>query len=361
MTNSELKTIFETSKVFFKPFTYFGVKYQTNNGEHELCDVLLEYKNFYVAIQIKERDRNKGTINDQRWLSKRVKEAKSQLVNDFDILKQCISIQFTDSSGNNVLINKKDGILPIIVFDNENINFYDHQIFCKRLNAHISIFNFTDFKTMLNCINVPRDIIEYCVFRNNVFINCPDFLNKRIIFGEGPNGSFMMSGVKKEQDLVEFYVRSKYKNLKIDPSILSAYNEILSQIFNNTPSEDNNKLLSILLSVDCDSACSLVELWNTSTKRAAINDIYKPTIFSGNNNELIMLISRPLSLSNEQFDILLHMALEFYSCKKKTNDVYVFVFQKIEEQTMVQTICIKMNYQLIEKERFDYLSKFFEQ
>ena len=64
VTHSEIVTDILARKIFFPRYTFSNVKYNVDKNENELCDCILEFNDYYIFIQVKEKN---DLISDNLW------------------------------------------------------------------------------------------------------------------------------------------------------------------------------------------------------------------------------------------------------------------------------------------------------
>ena len=87
MTESEKHTEQYFKKFFLPQYTFGTVMILEGKQERELCDCLIETSNCYVVIQIKEKNENKDSSNDEEnWFKNKILNiAKKQIKEQLEI------------------------------------------------------------------------------------------------------------------------------------------------------------------------------------------------------------------------------------------------------------------------------------
>ena len=160
MTNiSEKLTTQIAQKFFFEKNIYTNVFFNNSDGENELCDILIEFIDFYICIQVKEKSKS-GKSDDLQWFKKTVlkKAIKQAKESEHTIKNEGIDfyIYLSNREKKHICIDHNKSTIQIVVFCNSEIITYDRCHFSKSLNKIINIFSYDDF-------NIVTDIIcEYC-------------------------------------------------------------------------------------------------------------------------------------------------------------------------------------------------------
>ena len=183
-------------KFYFDDFVLTNLYYVKDGIKMEICDGLIEFEDRYIIIQIKERNSQENT-NNQKWLDRKVyKKATSQIKDTIDIINQIDNLIVQDLYGQQVEIDKTKSILPIIVFKNEEILDYQRVYYSSTKNININIFSEKDYETMMEKIEVPCEIIDYLLLRQDLFQHS----NFNMILDDSETGYFMMANIENELD-----------------------------------------------------------------------------------------------------------------------------------------------------------------
>lgn len=206
MTTSEQICNEIGAKFFSKDFVYENLKYYNNqNNKVELCDALFEYASIYVPIQIKERSKTKGNKKEEDWLNEVVYgEAFSQIKATVDAIRSN-DIEVNDLYHQKVQLCKDNLIFPMIVFDNPDIQNYRRVMIDG--NLKINVLKLDDYKSMMQTIIHPYDIIYYLQERANWV---QDYNLPNIIIGDGDH-STIMARIKTEGDFALFFKQYIYE------------------------------------------------------------------------------------------------------------------------------------------------------
>ena len=215
MTESEYICNELGDKYFGKDYTYENLFYwNAHNKKIELCDALFEYSGTYIAIQIKERGKNKGSKSESDWIEKKVyEEACDQIQNTVNTILNT-SIAINDRCHQKIDTNKNYLIYPVIVFKNENINEYKRVIELDKYS--INVFSEQDFNQILIKARHPHDILMY--FNYRIEMLCQEL--PQLVLIENEN-EITYAAVNSEADICENFMMSIYgNNMKLQSDAL---------------------------------------------------------------------------------------------------------------------------------------------
>lgn len=316
MTESERITEQYFSKFFLPQYTFGTVKMLEGKQETELCDCLIETGNYYVVIQIKERnDITSGTKTDIDWFKDTVlKKAKQQIKKTISNLKKDNVTYFCDKI--EIAIDKSKEILPVIVFFNDNIENYDKLYYSRELQSYINVFNKSDYQTMLDTIKTPIDIVQYLKQRK---ILVPKEGGSRYIFND-----LSISLCETEEDYAKYYLLDTYKERSNYENRVIVFNKILFDL-NKNMSCSKNALLDTLLSLDVSEIIDVTEVYSNIIENINIPNIAKPQLLT-NGEKGVMLIRRPVGMKEVDFvNFLSDMGAYYtYVAKLKTCNAIIF-------------------------------------
>ena len=187
MTRSEEITSLISKKYFLKQYIFDNLLVKEDgSSENELCDCLIEFSNAYICIQIKEKD-SSSNLSAEEWFAKKVlKNAKKQIRDTFTFMRNEHNTIF--SKGLEFCVDRRKSIIPVIVFLNPDVKYYQRITTSRYIDAPINIFSYDDFKTMLEAIIMPYDIINYMVYRT--------------VFKESERGKIIIDEVSDETTLI---------------------------------------------------------------------------------------------------------------------------------------------------------------
>ena len=260
-------------KFFSKDFVYENLKYiNGKNNKVELCDGLFEFGEFYFALQIKERSIEKGNKAEKIWMEEVVYgKAVNQIQETISALQKG-EIVVSDLRHSKVTLNKNYTIIPIIVFVNNEIVEYKRCLSIERLAIHI--FSLEDYKSMMNIIIHPYDMVEYLSVRTKWFSSEGKF--PLLAIGENEN-AVILSTIDNEQDFISFFCDfSYYKDIKARKdslrllSIISKYKEhefVKYKGFNR----NYKKILKLLQLIRPELATAFIERFDYGWKNSFYN------------------------------------------------------------------------------------------
>ena len=321
-TKSEIQTEIISKEYFLPQFTHQSIKVKDfNEHEFELCDCLIEIGSIYITIQIKERDES-GTSTDYSWFDKKVlKVAKKQIFDTFNFIKNSNEYKFYNN-GQEMNIDSEKEIIPIIVFDNKNLKSYKKIVYSSKLNKYINIFNIEDFKTMLDSIIIPYDILNYCNYRLKLFYTGP---LKRVLIDHVDDYATLIGKPTTESELAEFYIVRTYYQHNIEPEYIKFFNVIL----NILKDESTKELIMQLLQSDIITANIFVDNWTSVVKYWISVKHFKPHPFTFKTiNNLILLIPKPLDVDMELFNNYYIGTIVYNSNKYDCKYVHSLIFSK---------------------------------
>jgi hypothetical protein len=127
VTKSEKLLSSFAENFFYKEFVYADLKFTPKGGtEIELADLIINFEDIVLAIQLKERnekDRTQDKNIEERWLKKKCKKAKEQ-IKDTLVYIQNSEAEFYNARGRKAKINPNAEIVPLVIFENKNISEY---------------------------------------------------------------------------------------------------------------------------------------------------------------------------------------------------------------------------------------------
>lgn len=338
-TRSEIETLIESSKVFLDGYCHLSLKVKNGSQEQECCDCLIEFQDFYIVIQIKERADSANLDYDLKWFdSKVLKKAKSQIKDAINYLKNENSKFFKD--GKEITLGLNKTIFPVIIFENSRITNYNRVVYSKTLGDYINIFNIEDFKVMLDTIKIPYDIVNYLHYRKLMLDN-NDLINKLMIDDVNENVTIMHK-IETEKDFAEHYILQTYLFDTQDISVLNSYTEILN-ILSHQFNFQKNPLLDLLLCVDHKLASKLVKMWNEAMNRCLKKEeVLKPLRISLANHAAL-LFSDSGVLGNE-FNIYVERYSRLFSYKHSIENIHILVFKPSNGGCLIEYMCTRFNH-----------------
>lgn len=317
MTESEKHTEQYFKKFFLPQYTFGTVMILEGKQERELCDCLIETSNCYVVIQIKEKNENKDSSNDEEnWFKNKILNiAKKQIKRTIRDLKKENATYYCDEG--QITIDKTKEILPVIVFFNDYLTNYDKLYYSEELKSYINIFNKPDYKTMLDTIKVPMDIVGYLKCRST-FV--PENGECRYILDD-----VAISLCENEEDFAEYYLKSTYYDHDISIEKIVLFNEILADLnkdFNNS----RNSLIETLLMLNTPEIAQVTDLYAKTIQNINNPKIAKPKLLT-NDKEGIMFIRRPRGMKDIEFNNFLSDMCTYYAYTAKLEKCNAIIFE----------------------------------
>ena len=193
------------SKFFLNEFTYKELYFLNGAVKEELCDGLIECGDAYLVVQVKERDG--GTSTDEKWLESKVyKKAVSQIKKSIEAIKSGKGTTVYDMYDQEVVVDSKFDILPVIVFFNDNISEYC-RVWVSSTGLKINVFNGTDYRKMMDTLKVPVDILDYLGYRTNLLgkaKSLPTFII------DDQEDCARIGRIANEQDFAQFFAMREF-------------------------------------------------------------------------------------------------------------------------------------------------------
>ncbi len=202
MTNSEIICNKIAEQFMLGDFTFENLYTTTPSGKVEICDCLIEYQDYYLVFQVKERETQKQQENIEKWLEKKVyKKAIDQMTKSIELIQNSNNIAVRDKLGNECVLSSTKEYIPIVVFDNDAVSDYVRIYESSRIGT-VNIFSLSDFEKALNALYTPFEIVEYIQQRQNLFkgLGVPILL-----VGERADGATLLANANNEEGVVAFY------------------------------------------------------------------------------------------------------------------------------------------------------------
>ncbi len=331
--NSEVLTEIVTNKIFFPKYIFTNVMYKVKSDEQELCDILIEFKDYYISIEVKEKS-DLGDSQDYVWFKNKVlNKAKNQLKRTIKNIATGVLDFYTTSNDttNTIKIDKNKTIIPIIVFCNSEFENYDRYCYSKSLDKVINIFSYADFCTMLDTIVIPYDIIGYLLERSSYM---PTQGGKRFIFEDLTSEATLLSTPQTEQDYAEMYLVKNYYNQNIQIEYVRFYNEFLSMIYKDFDSY-LPELFEMLLSADAVVANRMVQFYYEAVKQSKSEYKNIPLFVHNNNGNGIAFMCKPFTRTDEEFNTYMSNYGTYFAYKYKIKKLYLLLFVNATEDTFL--------------------------
>ncbi len=357
MTKSEEITSLISQKFFLNQFIYSDIYLKKDNDEKEFCDCLIEFENVYVCIQIKEKSDDSSSLPYAWYKNKILHKAKSQIKATIDYYKDDTNFIFSKSS--DLQIDRSKVVIPVIVFVNNEIAYYERILESKKLDAPINVFKFEDFKIMLETIVLPYDIVRYLEFRN-IFRNNND---GKLLFDNIGNDT-ILTKCRTEKDYSElFLVHNYYKEIlknNLSEEYIRFYNQIIYQT-NEMRQYRRDDFISGLLLVDYVRANIISTKWIKFVE-AAKKDCFKSPFHFDVDNRVYMFFAKPRTMSEKDFSLRLDLCLVYYKYKHQKQLAHIFIFKMEDDNNYSVSIGdINLEKDIPYEELIDQAKKFFEE
>lgn len=315
MTNSEKITSMISKKFFLEQFSYNEIYVRQNDQEKEFCDCLIEFNNVYIVIQIKERDVSSNS-SEYKWFDKKVvKTAKKQLKDTYAYFADATYDIFSKSAP--LSIDRTKNLIPLIIFYNNQLQDYQKVITSRNIPTDINIFSYQDFKTMLETVVLPCDILKYLAYRTNF----KTIALGKVLFDEVDDNVTVFGRPTTEKDFAEWFLaRTYYKDIfehNLSEEHIAFYNNIIREINKDTQYKCTD-LMTGFLYADYVDADKIAKAWIKYIDFSKDNVCTRPYIFIVENIAYVLL-SRPKSLTDEEFCRFVECSMIY--CKHKHLDI----------------------------------------
>lgn len=357
MTKSEEITKLISQKFFLNQFIYTDIYLKKDNEEKEFCDCLIEFENIYICIQIKEKSEASTSLPYTWYKNKILHKAKSQIKATIDYYKDDTNFIFSKSS--DLQIDRSKVVVPVIVFVSNEITYYERILESKKLDAPINVFKFEDFKTMLETVVLPYDIIKYLEFRN-IFRNN----NDGKLFFDNIGDDTILNRCENEKDyselfLVHYYYKEIIKNNLSEVNI-RFYNQIIYQL-NEMRQYKRDNFISGMLLVDYVRANTISAKWIKFVENAK-KDCFKSPFHFDVDNRVYMFFAKPRTMSEKDFSLRLDLCLVYYKYKHQKQLAHIFIFKMEDDNNYSVSLGdINLEKDIPYEELIDQAKKFFEE
>lgn len=210
---SEIDTAQIAKDFFLGEFSFDELKYDPENlpkgNNKELADVIIDYGNYVIAFQVKERKGYDNGKSEDEWVKKYTDRAKDQLVDTYNQFLNNVVPPFVNGRGDRYEIKKYGIYTGIIILYNERVQEYKKVLNCSRLNGLVHCFTYKDFKICCEKLVLPRDIMEYIAYREKC-VETDRLCNK------------------EEADMVARFLIEKYGICEFDASELDIFRWFLN-------------------------------------------------------------------------------------------------------------------------------------
>ena len=175
MVNDSERILSTFSKLyFFKELVHDNLHFTLDkDSEHEVADILLNLGDIIIAIQLKSRNNDYSTTNEQteiKWLGKNCKVAKRQVQDSIHFIQSGKLPSFKNGNNHDIHLRADAKIIPLVIFMNKRIKTYNH-ILKKHSDEGMDIncMSFEDFQKMCEILITPIEIAEYLEWRLNFY------------------------------------------------------------------------------------------------------------------------------------------------------------------------------------------------
>lgn len=223
--NESEKLLSEFSQMFFfKDFVQDNLLFTPKGGtQRELADLLINLGDIIIAIQLKsrnEKDKTRDQSQEDKWLKKQCKAAKSQVKDTIEFIKGSELPVFSNNRNKMIRVNSASAIIPIVVFENDAINEYPH-VLVKHSDdgMDINCMSFPDFQTMCKVLVTPIEIVSYLQYRQQVFLANPQVYLSVFV---DENENWVFAKPMRNESLVHQFLVKEY-----DVQIMQENNDYL--------------------------------------------------------------------------------------------------------------------------------------
>lgn len=251
MTLSET-VVSELSKIYFySDFVYDNLYFVYKEiDEKEFADILIQVSNFFIVVQIKERNSDFNSGDFSWFRNKILKKAHSQHKTSVKYIKESNVLRFENSDGNSVDITdyKEDNFKFLTVFENNNLTNFPRYNESNVIGAY-NIMKIEDFENICESLISPSEVLKYLDFRIEYLKKDPYF-EKLVSTITLDRETTVVANVKNEQDLVYLFLSSEYRNFETIQSTVVWFKEFTSKLKINSDSSFFQKLVSFFNKFD---------------------------------------------------------------------------------------------------------------
>ena len=348
VTHSEIVTDILARKIFFPRYTFSNVKYNVDKNENELCDCILEFNDYYIFIQVKEKN-DLSNLDDYSWFKNKVlKNAVSQTKKSIKIIKSNDFSFFTKQDGNKKDIHLKSDkrIIPLIVFFGAKPHFYDKVYHSNSLNLDINIFSYEDFKVMLETLILPCDIVLYLLGRNIYTATNP--YGNRFLFEDVSTDVTIISRPESEKDYADYHIVKYYYNNNVDVEAISFYNRILADLYSKSI-DTFPEAFDMLINADIAIADRIVKKIAHFTENIKSESLEFP-MFLGDQEMCIGFLRRPYKMDDYTFNCVMSNLGLYYAYKHSVKRICFFVFSSMHSGLISMDVLASSPYSFDNKD-----------
>lgn len=113
-----------SKKFFFGEFVYNNLYTYETGDKNEICDCLIGFQDWYLVIQIKERDTDAQSSDDTKWLKRNTRDAIKQLRTTLNRWNYMSGLDIRNSYGDKIDLDFTKTIIPLVIFDDDTIKDY---------------------------------------------------------------------------------------------------------------------------------------------------------------------------------------------------------------------------------------------
>lgn len=197
---------------FFKELVFDELKYTPpGSTEIEIADLLINLGDIIIVVQLKTRndeDQSKDSLIENKWLNKKCKLAKGQVKSSLEFISSGALPIFYNKRGQTVTFRADAKVIPLVVFDNDQIDAYPH-LLRKHTESgmNINCMSFSDYCEMCRILVTPMEIAEYLEFRKIIF---EEYGDVDILVMDGINNELILTKPQKNESLVHQFLAQKY-------------------------------------------------------------------------------------------------------------------------------------------------------
>lgn len=235
---SEIDTAQIVKDFFLGEFSFDELKYDPENlpkgSRKELADVVVDYGNNVIAFQIKGRENFDNGTSEDEWVKKYTDRAKNQLVDTYNQFQNNVVPPFVNGRRDRYELKKHGIYTGIIILYNERVQEYKRVLNCRRLKGIVHCFTYKDFKNCCEKLVLPKDIMEYIVYREK-------YVEMDRICKE------------EESDLVDRFLIEKYGTNNFDPDELYIFRGFLNNYkdkLENGNRKQYREIIEVFLELD---------------------------------------------------------------------------------------------------------------
>lgn len=197
---------------FFKELVVDELHFKPDkSSEREVADLLINLDDIIIAIQLKARNDKDQTGDfsvENKWLQKKCRVAKGQVKETLQFISSGTLPAFCNKRGQEVFIRSDAEVIPLVVFENNQIEDYPH-LLRKHSDSgmNINCMSFSDYCEMCRVLVTPIEIVEYLEYRKKIYEECEDV--DFIIFN-GMDNEMVLTKPRKNESLVHQFLAEKY-------------------------------------------------------------------------------------------------------------------------------------------------------